>query len=32
MQNLHMFKNLLITLEGAFEIRPFMSTCSFLKD
>lgn len=32
MQNLCTFKNLFMTLEGAFEIRPFMSTCSFLKD
>lgn len=32
MQNLRMFKNLFMTLEGAFEIRPFKSTCSFLKD
>lgn len=31
MQNLHVFKNLLMILVSAFEIRPFMSTCSFLK-
>lgn len=32
MQNLGMFKNLFMTLEGSFEIRPSLSTCSLLKD